>query len=70
MKGLVNNIRNNTISEIDAKNDLNTLSEIKNAEMIKYERYISKQKELLNLFDDLLDAILTDQNTKIKKSKK
>ena len=38
--------------------------------MIKYERYISKQKELLNLFDDLLDAILTDQNTKIKKSKK
>ena len=70
MKGLVNNIRNNTISEIDAKNDLNTLSEIKNAEMIKYERYISKQKELLNLFGDLLDAILTDQNTKIKKSKK
>ena len=66
---MVNNIRNNTISEIEAKNGLNTLSEIKNAEMIKYERYISKQKELLNLFDDLLDAILTDKTLKLKNQK-
>ena len=34
IKDLVNNIRNNTISEISAKNSLNTLSEIKSAEMI------------------------------------
>ena len=61
IKDLVNNIRNNTISEIDAKKDLNTLNEIKNAEIIKHKRYIPKQKELLNLFDDLLDAILTDK---------
>ena len=61
IKDLVNNIRNNTISEISAKKSLNTLNEIKNAEIIKHKRYIPKQKELLNLFDDLLDAILTDK---------
>ena len=43
------------------KKSLNTLNEIKNAEIIKHKRYIPKQKELLNLFDDLLDAILTDK---------
>ena len=57
---MVNNIRNNTISEIDAKKRLNTLNEIKNAE-IKYKRLIPKQIELLNLFSDLLDTILTDK---------
>ena len=61
IRDLVNNIRNNTISEISAKKSLNTLNEIKNAEIIKHKRYIPKQKELLNLFDDLLDAILTDK---------
>ena len=35
IKDLVNNIRNNTINEIDAKKRLNTLKEIRNAE-IKY----------------------------------
>ena len=35
---MVNNIRNNTISEIDAKKDLNTLNEIKNVETIKYKK--------------------------------
>ena len=70
IKDLVNNIRNNTISEISAKKSLNTLNEIKNAEIIKHKRYIPKQKELLNLFDDLLDAILTDKTDKIKKSKR
>ena len=33
---MVNNIKNNTISEIDVKKDLNKLNEIKNAETIKY----------------------------------
>ena len=32
---MVNNIKNNTISEIDAKKDLNALNEIEKAEKIK-----------------------------------
>ena len=58
---MVNNIRNNTISEIDAKKDLNTLNEIKNVEIIKYKKRTPKHKELLNLFNDLLDTILIDK---------
>ena len=61
IKDLVNNIRNNTISEIDAKKDLNTLNKIKNAEIIKHKRHTPKHKESLNLFNDLLDIILTDK---------
>ena len=58
---MVNNIKNNTISEISAKKDLNTLNKIKNAEIIKYRKRTSGHKELLNLFNDLLDIILTDK---------
>ena len=47
IKDLVNNIKDNTISEIDAKKRLNTLNKIKNAE-IKHKRLIPGQKELLN----------------------
>ena len=64
IKDLVNNIRNNTISEISAKKGLNTLNEIKNAEIIKYKKRTPGHKELLNLFDDLLDVILTDKTLK------
>ena len=46
IKNFVNNIRNNTITEISAKNDLNMLNKIKNAEIIKYKKHNSKQKEL------------------------
>ena len=60
IKDLVNNIRNNTISEKDAKKSLNALNKIKNAE-IKYKRLIPRQKELLNLFNNLSDIILTDK---------
>ena len=35
IKDMVNNIKNNTISEIDAKKDLNALNEIEKAEKIK-----------------------------------
>ena len=66
---MVNNIRNNTISEISAKKGLNTLNEIKNAEIIKYKRRTPKQKELLNLLNDLLDTILTDKTLKSKSQK-
>ena len=59
IKELVNNIKDNTISEIDAKKRLNTLNKIKNVE-IKCKRLIPGQKELLNLFNDLSDIILTD----------
>ena len=55
------NIRNNKTGEISAKKGLNTLNEIKNAEIIKYKKCTPKQKELLNLFNDLLDTILTDK---------
>ena len=64
IKDLVNNIKNNTISEISAKKDLNTLNKIKNAEIIKYRKCTSGHKELLNLFNDLLDIILTDKTLK------
>ena len=40
MKYLVNNIRNNTISEILAKKGLKILNEIKNAEKIKIKSTI------------------------------
>ena len=63
---MVNNIRNNTISEISAKKGLNKLNEIKNAEIIKHKKCTPKQKELLNLFNDLLDTILTDKTLKLK----
>ena len=63
IKDLVNNIKNNTISEIDAKKHVNTLYIIKNSE-IKHRRIISGQKELLNLFDDLSNIILTDKTLK------
>ena len=59
---MVNNIKNNTISEIDAKKKLNTLYKIKNAEIIKYKIRTSTQKELLSLFNDLLKTILINND--------
>ena len=63
IKDLVKNIKNNTISEIDAKKRLNTINIIKNSE-IKHRRIISGQKELLNLIDDLSNIILTNKTLK------
>ena len=57
---MVNNIKDNTISEIDAKKPLNTLNIIKNSEL-KHKSLIPGQKELLNLFNDLSYIILTDK---------
>ena len=56
---MVNNIRNNAISEIDAKKGLNELNEIKYVEIIKYKKRTPGHKKLLNLFNDLLNVILT-----------
>ena len=58
---MVNKIRNNTINTIPAKEGLNTLTKTKNVEIINYKKHTLKQKELLNLFNDLLDTILTDK---------
>ena len=66
---MVNDIRNNTISEISAKKGLNTLNKIKNAEIIKYKKRTPRQEELLKLFSDLLDAILTDKTLKSESQK-
>ena len=63
IKDLVNHIRNNAISETDAKKRLNTLNIIKNSE-IKDRRIISGQKKLLNLFDDLSSIMLTNKTLK------
>ena len=61
IKDLVNSIKNNAINEIDAEKDLNKLHEIKNVETIKYKKCNPGRKDLLNLFNDLLDIILTDK---------
>ena len=59
INNLVNNIKNNTISEADAKKKINELNEIKKAE-IKNKRLINGQKILLHLFDDLVEAIFNN----------
>ena len=59
---MINNIKNNTISEALAKQKLNALNEIKKAET-KNKRLINGQKILLNLFDDLVKAIFNKNKT-------
>ena len=66
---MVNNVRDNTIGEISAKKRLNQLNERKNTGIIRYKKRTPKQKELLNLFNDLLDVILTDKTLKPKSQK-
>ena len=61
INNLVNNIKNNTISEADAKKKINELNEIKKTE-IKGKRLINGQKILLNLFDDLVETIFNNNN--------
>ena len=57
---MINNIKNNTISEALAKQKLNALNEIKKAET-KNKRPINGQKVLLNLFEDLVEAIFNNK---------
>ena len=70
IKDLVNNIKDNTISEIDAKKDLNALNEKKKAEIITYKKHTPGHKKLLNLFDDLSDTILTDKTSESQENEK
>ena len=64
IRDLVNYMRNYTISEIDVKKCLNKLNKIKNVQTIKYKKGTSGNKKLLNLFNDLLDVLLTDKTLK------
>ena len=61
IKKLVNIIKNNTISEVDAKKNLNELNEIKNVGIMEHKKRTSKEKQLLNLFNNLLNTILIDK---------
>ena len=61
IKNLVNNVKNKTISEIDTKKGLNTLNEIKKAEITKYKKRTPGHKKLLNLFNNLLNIVLTEK---------
>ena len=54
---------------MSAKKGLNTLNEIKDAEIIKYKKRTPKHKELLNSFNDLLDTILIDKTLMSSKDK-
>ena len=58
---MVNNIKNNAISEIDAKKNLSELNEIKNVGIMEHKKRTSKEKQLLNLFNNLLNTILIDK---------
>ena len=55
---LINNIKNNAISEADTKEKIHELNEIKKAE-IKGKRLIKNQEKLLSLFDDLKQFLIT-----------
>ena len=56
---MINDIKNNTISEALPKQKLNALNKIKKAET-KNKGLINGQKILLNLFDDLTEAIFNN----------
>ena len=66
---MVNNFKNNAISEISAKEGLNTLNELKNTGITKQKKCTPKQKEVLHLFNNLLDTILTDKTLMSSKDK-
>ena len=51
------------------KKDLNALNEINIVEIIKYKKRTPGHKKLLNLFNDLLNIILTDKTLKSESQK-
>ena len=63
---MINNIKNNTISEADTKKKINKLNKIKNVET-KDKRLINSQKTLLSLFDDLKTIFNNNNNNNNKK---
>ena len=61
INNLINNIKNNTISEANAKKKINELNETKKVET-KGKRLIDSQKTLISLFDDLVKVILNNSD--------
>ena len=59
---MINNIKNNTISEADTKKKINELNKIKEVET-KGRRLIDSQKTLLSLFDDLKTIFNNNNNS-------
>ena len=59
---MINNIKNNTISETDAKKKINELNKIKNAET-KGKQLIDSRKTLISLFDDLKTIFNSNNNS-------
>ena len=62
INNLINNIKNNTISEADAKKKTSELNEIKKVET-KGKRLIKSQQKLLSLFDDLKRIFSNNKNS-------
>ena len=58
---MINNIKDNTISEADTKKKINQLIEIKKVE-IKAKRLIENQKKLISLLDDLKTIFNVNEN--------
>ena len=58
---MINDIKNNAISEADTKKKIDKLNETKKLET-KGKRFIKSQEKLLSLFDDLVEAILNNNN--------
>ena len=54
---MISNIKNNTISEANAKKKINELNETQKVET-KRKSLIKSQEKLLSLFGDLVEAIL------------
>ena len=61
---MINNIKNNTISEANAKKKINELNEIKNVET-KGKRLIKSQEKLLGFYDNLKTIFNNNNNNKI-----
>ena len=61
---MINNIKNNAISEAATKKKINELNEIKKVES-KGKQLIKSQKKLLRLFDDLKTIFNNNNNNNI-----
>ena len=61
---MINNIKNNTISEANAKKKINELNETKNVET-KGKRLIESQEKLLGFYDNLKTIFNNNNNNKI-----
>ena len=62
INNLINNIKNNTISESETKKKINELNEIKKLET-KGRQLIKSEKTLLSLFDDLKTIFNSNNNS-------